>query len=231
MENGDQCDGQMGAALGTHNGASYNQVINGHFYWYQEEWSNDGHQCLQRYTPPTTLPRAKYTVTPGSGLAMTFDATGSFAPGGIADFSWQFNAVTNASTIEKTSPTETFTFPVAGTYSTGLTVYSHTGLSRGAGGLVTTGASGFTPGFSFSPAAPVHGTPVTFTGLSTISRLKVKNYLWEFGDGAAGSGQSPSHTYAAAGTYKVEVIEFSGVGSAYPGSGAAPVATATVTVS
>lgn len=40
----------MGPVLGTHNGAKYNQVINGHFYWYQEEWSNDGHTCLQRYT-------------------------------------------------------------------------------------------------------------------------------------------------------------------------------------
>ena len=29
------------APLGTaSNGAKYNQVINGHFYWYQQEWSN-----------------------------------------------------------------------------------------------------------------------------------------------------------------------------------------------
>ncbi len=51
FEIGDQCDGQMGTPLGTApNGAKYNQVINGHFYWYQEEWSNQGHTCLQRFT-------------------------------------------------------------------------------------------------------------------------------------------------------------------------------------
>jgi hypothetical protein len=44
LEIGDQCDRQMGTPLGTAaNGAKYNQVINGHFYWYQEEWSNQGH--------------------------------------------------------------------------------------------------------------------------------------------------------------------------------------------
>src|SRR5579885_1908225 len=41
QEDGDQCQRQMGTPLGTApNGAKYNQVINGHFYWYQEEWSN-----------------------------------------------------------------------------------------------------------------------------------------------------------------------------------------------
>ena len=36
----------------------YNQVINGHFYWYQQEWSNFTHSCVQRVTLPSTLPTA-----------------------------------------------------------------------------------------------------------------------------------------------------------------------------
>ena len=39
-----------------------------------------------------------------------------------------------------------------------------------------------------------------------------------------------THTYAAAGTYKVTLVQFSGIGSAFPGSGAAPVSARTVTV-
>jgi PKD repeat protein len=231
-ELGDQCDGHMGTTLGTHNGASYNQVINGHFYWYQEEWSNDGHTCLQRYTPPTTLPHATYTATAGSGLAMTFNASASTAPSGIADFSWQFNAVTNQATFEQTTPSITYTFPATGAYSTGLTVFAKTsGLSIGAGGIITTGHSGFVSGLSVSPTSPAAGQTVTFTGLSKLSQKPVSNWLWEFGDGTTGSGQKPTHTYAAAGKYKVEVIEFSGVGSAFPGSGAAPIAYRFVTVS
>ena len=77
----------MGTPLGTApDGAKYNQVINGHFYWYQEEWSNQGHTCLQRFTLPGSEPTATFTVTAGSGLAMTFNATGSTAPGGVADY-------------------------------------------------------------------------------------------------------------------------------------------------
>src|SRR5579862_2875499 len=60
-EVGDQCGGEMGKPLGTHNGAKYNQVINGHFYWYQEEWSDLGHRCLQRLTLPSEAPTATFT--------------------------------------------------------------------------------------------------------------------------------------------------------------------------
>jgi PKD repeat protein len=224
MEIGDQCDGQMGTALGTApDGAKYNQVINGHFYWYQEEWSNQGHTCLQRYTLSGTLPVAKFSATAGSGTVMAFNASASSASGGIADFSWQFNAVSGASTVEQTSPSITNTFPAAGAYSIGLAVFAHDGLSRGAGGIVTTGHSGFTPGFTFSPSNPTAGQKVTFTGLSNVSRKPVTTYFWDFGDGSVGSGATPTHTYATAGTYTVKVVLFSGIGSAYPGAGAAPV--------
>src|SRR5689334_22021676 len=64
FEIADQCGGDMGAALGTApNGSPYNQVINGHPYWYQTEWSNFTHGCVQRVTLPKPLPTAKETVT------------------------------------------------------------------------------------------------------------------------------------------------------------------------
>jgi PKD repeat protein len=230
-EIGDQCDGVMGPALGTApNGASYNQVINGHFYWYQEEWSNQGHACRQRLTP-SAAPTAQFTVTAGTGLTLSFNATGSTAPGGVADYSWQFNDAFGAQTVEQTTPTIKHTFPVAGSYSVGLTVYGQTGRSTGTGAIVTTGHSGFTPGFTFSPTAPAAGQAVTFSGLTTVSRHPVKTYLWEFGDGSTGSGANPTHTYAKAGTYTITLVMFSGVGSAFPGAGAAPVVTAKITVS
>lgn len=233
-ENGDQCGYTYGAPLGrvSRNGHTYeyNQVINGHFYFYQTMWSNDLSQCLQRYTSPGSLPTARFTATAGSGLAMNFDASGS-GPA-IADFSWQFNdsapgcTSTCNDTIETTSPTISHTFPLAGTYSVGLAAMQSSGLSAGGGGLVTTGQSGFVPGFTDT----ANGRKVAFQGLSTISLQPVSNYLWEFGDGSTGTGYSPTHTYARAGTYTVTVVQFSGVGSAFPGAGAAPVYAANVTV-
>ena len=55
-------------------------------------------------------------------------------------------------------------------------------------------------------------------------------YLWEFGDGTTGSGQSPTHTYSRPGRYTVTLVMFSGVGSAFPGQGAGPISTQALTV-
>jgi plastocyanin len=230
-EVGDQCDGQMGTPLGTApDGALYNHVINGHFYWYQEEWSNQGHTCLQRFTLSGSKPKAKFMVSANSGLTMTFDATGSTAPGGVNRYVWQFNDSFGDHTIEVTTPTITHTFEAAGAYSVGLTIYGQDGVSTGTGGIVTTGHNGFTPGFTFSPATPAVGQTVTFSGLSEVSNQLVITYLWEFGDGKTGSVGQPTHTYKKAGTYTVTLVMFSGVGSAFPGAGAGPIVTQQITV-
>jgi hypothetical protein len=230
-EIGDLCGGSMGTPLGTaRDGAKYNQVINRHFYWYQEEYSNQGHTCLQRFTLSGSEPTATFRVKAGSGLAMKFDATGSTAPGGVARYVWQFNDAFGAQTVEQKTPTITHTFPAAGAYSVGLTIYGQDGVSIGNGGIVTTGHNGFTPGFTVSTAQPKAGETVTFKALTTVSNQPVINYLWEFGDGTTASAGQPRHVYAKAGTYTVTVVIFSGEGSAFPGAGAGPIATAKITV-
>jgi hypothetical protein len=49
QENGDKCAWTFGPTLGGAAGARYNQSIAGRRYYLQEEWSNDGGRCLQRY--------------------------------------------------------------------------------------------------------------------------------------------------------------------------------------
>jgi PKD domain len=223
LEIGDECEnGQMGTPLGTANGSPFNQVINGHPYWYQEEWSNYTHSCVQRLTLPRNLPNARERVTAGSGTDMTFDASRSTAPGGVAAFSWQFNAIPNAETVEQTTPTITYTFPAPGAYSTGVAVFNPDGLSTGTGGIVITGKNGFQPAFTASQSRFSDRT-VNFSALTAVSGQPVINYLWEFGDGTTGSGPTPSHTYRHPGHYTVTAVLFSGTGSAFPGEGAGPV--------
>jgi PKD repeat protein len=148
----------------------------------------------------------------------------------VADFSWQFNDTFGDMTQEMTTPTITHTFPSQGAYSIGLTVFNPNGLSTGTGGIITTGQNGLTPEFTFSPNSPTIGQPVTFSALSNVSAQPVTTYLWEFGDGTTGSGATPTHVYKKAGTYTVKAVLFSGVGSAFPGAGAAPLATEQIKV-
>jgi PKD repeat protein len=71
---------------------------------------------------------------------------------------------------------------------------------------------------------------VSFSALGTVSAQPVMTYLWEFGDGTTGSGQSPTHVYRRPGRYTVTLVMFSGVGSAFPGAGAGPVSTQSLKV-
>jgi hypothetical protein len=239
FEVGDQCNRVRGNPIGTTaSGIPFNQVINGHPYWYQEEWSNYTHSCVQRVDLPA-LPTAAETVTAGSGNDMTFDASQSTAPGGVSQYSWQFNAVPFAQTVEQTTPTITYTFPAAGAYSTGVAVFGSDGRSAGTGGIVITGKNGFQPAFTVSQGGG-HGwdgrdgrggdRTVQFSALTTVSGQPVINYLWEFGDGTTGSGPSPTHTYDHPGKYTVTAVLFSGTGSAFPGQGAGPIYQQTIKV-
>lgn len=53
--------------------------------------------------------------------------------------------------------------------------------------------------FSYSPAAPCVGRPVTFTNTTTEG----EKWEWSFGDGSSSSSKNPSKTYKRPGTYVV----------------------------
>jgi PKD repeat protein len=81
----------------------------------------------------------------------------------------------------------------------------------------TTGSLGTLPtaNFSFSPASPTAGAPVSFTDTSTGSPVA---WNWTFGDpGSVGSNTStsrnPSHTFSSAGNYTVSLTAGSATGS------------------
>lgn len=59
------------------------------------------------------------------------------------------------------------------------------------------------PQFTVAPTTPRVGQSITFNASATSG--SVDGYSWSFGDGTTGIGQQVSHTYAAAGTYTVEL--------------------------
>ncbi|HEV2982052.1 MAG TPA: IPT/TIG domain-containing protein [Solirubrobacteraceae bacterium] len=115
-ENGDKCRTfneatEYGPALGTAgDGSRYNQVINGHFYWYQQEWSNEGSRCEQRLTPEVPFVKRIAPRKGSTAGGTTVTLTGSAFKGVTAV---RFGAVNAASftvlsptTIQAVSPAE-----------------------------------------------------------------------------------------------------------------------------
>jgi hypothetical protein len=185
-EIGDKCAGSMGTPLGkAPNGASYNQVINGHLYWYQQEWSNQSNQCLQRLTFSGAEPTATFSSEAGAGNNMSFDASGSTAPGGVARYNWQFNDGPGPSTpVETSTPTTAHAFAQAGSYLVALTVFAADGTSIGTASTVAVGQP---PAPTVTKVAPnkgaaAGGTSVKITGTDFSGATAVS-----FGAAAASS--------------------------------------------
>src|SRR5271166_708842 len=204
-EIGDKCHTSFGTPLGTaSDGASYNQVINGHFYWYQEEWSNQSNQCLQRLAFAGEEPTASFTSAPESGNTVKLDASASTAPGGVFRYDWQFNDEGGSGTpLETTSAAISHTFSEAGLYHVALTVYAADGTSIGTAHTVAAGGVFPTAAFSVTTASPTVGVPVSFDGSASKANAgSITKYEWAFGDGTFGTGATPTHTYTAAGSYE-----------------------------
>ena len=89
----DLCAEDFGATpLGTANGQPYDQLINGHPYSLQEEYSNDNSSCVRGYTPtmaPSTVAPPTLSGTAGVGKTLsTTDGSWAHAPTGYA-YQWQ----------------------------------------------------------------------------------------------------------------------------------------------
>lgn len=74
--------------------------------------------------------------------------------------------------------------------------------------LASNGPSFFTTGDNFKPEADAGGPQGTTIGKAVVFPSRsfdiddgIASYQWDFGDGSTGTGQTPSHAYASAGTY------------------------------
>jgi hypothetical protein len=213
MEIADKCRGgseanEFGTPLGiAPNGAKYNQVIDGHPYWYQQMWSNQGQRCMQRLSFSGEEPQATFTSSQGAGSEVSFDASASSAPGGVARYDWQFEGGTWPGTpIETTTPTIAHTFPAPGTYLVALTVYASDGTSIATAQSVTVGESSG-PAPTVTKLAPKTGpaagaTNVTITG-THFSEVSAVHF-----------GSIPAASFALDSTAKITAVTGAGTSGA-----------------
>jgi len=159
-------------------------------------------QAISQPTPPTAVISSS-SATGEAPLSVTFDASGSTATSStLVSYNWDFGDGSQG-----TGKTATHTFTIAGTYNTELRVTDSLGLTdTETTPVIVTAATIINqkPSASFS-ATPTQGSsPLTVSfdaSASNDSDGTIASFIWNFGDGSAGSGKTVQHTYTAAATY------------------------------
>lgn len=155
---------------------------------------------------PNQLPTAAFTFAPSAavtGSPVSFDASPSDdADGTIVQYAWDLGDGGSGGNTPLTHA-----YAAVGTYTVTLTVTDDDGATHSASSdiVVTAPQPGNQPptaAFTFTPSAPVAGSPVSFNASSsTDPDGAIVQYTWSFGDGGSGSGAAPSHAYTTAGSY------------------------------
>jgi hypothetical protein len=173
-ENGDLCDFDFGAALGTVGGQPYNQVINGHDYSLQQEYSNDGLTCVQHYLgipvdfdPPT--------ISGAAGQGHVLSAAHGLWSQSPTSYAYVWQRCTAAETACANIPNA-----VASTYSLGAADAGNT-VRVGVRAHNAAGTSALVASAVTSVVAPVpHATaaPVVSGAAGVNKQLSTTNGTW-----------------------------------------------------
>ena len=157
--------------------------------------------------PPPSAPRPAFTFTPTpvvAGIGVNFDASASDPGAGAAQivtYNWNFG---DGDTGTGIAPRHSF--DVAGTYLVTLTVINDRGLAASVTNPVSVSAAAAPAGdWVFSPANPAVGETIFFNADTIVppAGRTFTSYNWNFGDGTAGTGRQPTHSYSTAANYVV----------------------------
>ncbi len=146
-------------------------------------------------------PTATFTAT-CTQLACSFDGSGSSDDIGVVSYDWAFGDGTTAAGM-----TTTHDYAIGGSYIVTLTVTDGSGLvsSRSMGVTVN-----LPPVASFTENCSL--LACGFDGAPSTDDIGIVSYAWDLGDGSAGSGIAPSHSYLSGGSYTVTLTVTDGGG-------------------
>jgi len=164
-----------------------------------EAWEGDasGAPLLHvEFTLESNVPPTASFIMRCTDFTCTFTNTSSDFDGSIATSAWTFG---DGTTSSETSPSHTYA--TAGSYTIALTVTDDAGAAATSSQSVT--LPNAPPSASFTVTCI--GLVCTFTNTSSDADGGIAASAWELGDGNASNATSPSHSYAAAGTYTVQL--------------------------
>ena len=147
--------------------------------------------------PPNQPPTAAFTSS-CAGLACSFTSTSTDPDGSVASWSWTFG---DGGTSTAQNPSHSYT--AGGAYTVSLTVTDNLGATGSTSQTVTVAPPNQPPTAAFT--SDCTGLDCAFTSTSADPDGSVAAWSWTVGDGATSTAQNPSHTYAAGGTYTVNL--------------------------
>jgi PKD repeat protein len=147
-------------------------------------------------------PLADFAVSPdppAQGVEARFTDLSSDPDGRITEWVWSFG---DGSVSGQQSPVHTYA--QGGNVSVTLTVKDDDGQRTSVTKLFRMNRQPVAA-FTFWPARPTTGTPVSFNDTSVDPDGSVAGWRWDFGDGQQSAERSPVHPYADNGAYKVRL--------------------------
>ena len=154
-------------------------------------------------------PVASFTTSPSDprvGDVVNFSAAASVPAAGrrIVSYLWDFGDGDQKTT---TTPTTTHDYVRIGTFTVTLTVTDDAARTSVVSNTLTISADTPTAAFTSAQAVPLTAHTMLFDGTSSsaVPGRTITSYQWSFGDGTTGTGATPTHTYAASGTYSVSL--------------------------
>ena len=152
------------------------------------------------------IPNASATATEACvGFANDFTDISLIAFGTNTGWEWDFG---DGSAIDNTQ-NPSHTYAAFGDYNVTLTVTSDNGCTDD----VTLQAKVHElPVPNFVPFEECYSINYPFSDASTIGAGSITSWDWDFGDASTANTQNPTHTYAAFGTYPVQLTVTSAVG-------------------
>jgi PKD repeat protein len=178
--------------------------------------------------PPADTPTPSFVITPvpvSTSVATNFDGSASCAGSAsgtapnlvcnptnntIVSYSWGFG---DGGAAMGRAVSHSYSAP--GTFTVTLTVTNDGGRFATATQTITVAASVRpTPVFVFSPSNPVIGQVIQFNASASLAApgRSLVSFVWNWADGATGSGQPTSHSYTLAGAYNVTLTVFDDAG-------------------
>lgn len=156
--------------------------------------------------PQNREPDADFNWTcPSLECRFTDASTDPDGNGTIVSWSWNFGDPASGANNTSTERNPTHIYTAQGTYTVTLTVRDNAGASNSSTteSVSTRAPENRVPHAEFDVSCPNQDLTCTFTDKSRDDDGSISRWHWDFGDGQISDLQNPSHTYAAAQTYKV----------------------------